>query len=164
MSHSSVSGDLQLPLFNPIRIELVGIGRILSEQLSTESSQIYRITPEQFEEFLCDRLFAMGFEPRRVGAINQKDGGVDILFWPRLNGAFPFLGAAQVKHHRPRVTLRSTLGFTLPPATAGSLKAFVQLARSQAAGKTLLKKQEVANLLHRGPTENFQNKKRLAMP
>jgi hypothetical protein len=43
------------------------------------------------------------------------------------------------------------------------LKAFVQLARSQAAGKTLLKKQEVANLLHRGRTENFQNKKRLAM-
>jgi hypothetical protein len=60
MSHSSVSGDLQLPLFNPIRIELVGIGRVLSEQLRTESSQIYRITPEQFEEFLCDRLFAMG--------------------------------------------------------------------------------------------------------
>jgi hypothetical protein len=27
----------------------------------------------------------------------------------------------------------------LPPATAGSLKAFVQLARSQAARKTLLK-------------------------
>jgi hypothetical protein len=29
------------------------------------------------------------------------------------------------------------------------LKAFVQLARSQAAGETLLKKQEVANLLHK---------------
>jgi hypothetical protein len=37
----------------------------------------------------------------------------------------------------------------LPPATAGSLKAFVQLARSQAARKTLLKKQKVANLLRR---------------
>jgi hypothetical protein len=45
--------------------------------------------------------------------------------------------------------LRSTLGFMLPPATAGWLKAFVHLARSQAAGKTLLKKQEVANLLRR---------------
>jgi hypothetical protein len=100
MSHSSVPGELQLPLFNPLRIELVEIGRILSEQLSKESSLIYRISPEQFEEFLCDRLFAMGFEPRRVGAINQKDGGIDILFWPRLGGAFPFLGAAQVKHHR----------------------------------------------------------------
>jgi hypothetical protein len=100
MSHSSVPEELQRPLFNPIRIELIGIGRILSDQLSRESSLIYRITPEQFEEFLCDRLFTMGFEPRRVGAVNQKDGGVDILFWPRLYGAFPFLGAAQVKHHR----------------------------------------------------------------
>jgi hypothetical protein len=42
----------------------------------------------------------MGFEPKRTGAINRKDGGIDILFWPRQPIAFPFLCAAQVKHHR----------------------------------------------------------------
>jgi hypothetical protein len=42
----------------------------------------------------------MGLEPKRVGSTFQKDGGIDIVFWPRLSGAFPFLGAAQVKHHR----------------------------------------------------------------
>jgi restriction endonuclease Mrr len=61
---------------------------------------IHRITPEQFEEFICDRLSAMGLEPKRVGHTNRKDGGVDIVFWPRSSSAFPFLGAAQVKHHR----------------------------------------------------------------
>jgi hypothetical protein len=42
----------------------------------------------------------MGLEPKRVGATNQKDSGIDVLFWPRHKGAFPFLGAAQIKHHR----------------------------------------------------------------
>jgi hypothetical protein len=37
-----------------------------------------------------------------------------------------------IKGSKPKVPLRSTLGFMLPPATAGSLKAFAQIARSQA--------------------------------
>jgi len=89
-----------LPLFNPLRIELVGIGRILSERLQSDPSLIHQLSPEELEILICDRLAAMGFEPKRVGAMNRKDGGVDILFWPRLKSAFPFLGAAQVKHHR----------------------------------------------------------------
>jgi hypothetical protein len=100
MAQSSSAVEAQQPLFAPLRVELIGISSILSEQLFKEPSLLYRISPEEFEEFICDRLFAMGFEPRRVGATNRKDGGVDVLFWPRLSGAFPFLGAAQVKHHR----------------------------------------------------------------
>lgn len=92
--------DEQLPLFAPLRVELVGIGQLLSQQLTDKPSLLYQISPEDFEEFICDRLYAMGFEPQRAGATNRKDGGVDILFYPRLKGAFPFLGAAQVKHHR----------------------------------------------------------------
>lgn len=92
--------DVQLPLFAPLRVQLVGIGQILSEQLTENPSLIYQISPEDFEEFICERLFAMGLEPKRIGEINRKDGGVDIIFYPRLTCAFPFLGAAQVKHHR----------------------------------------------------------------
>lgn len=90
----------QLPLFAPLKVELIGISAVLLNHLANEPSLLYRISPEEFEELVCDRLFAMGLEPRRVGATNRKDGGVDIVFWPRLVGAFPFLGAAQVKHHR----------------------------------------------------------------
>lgn len=84
---------------HPLDIEIIGIGRTLSEQLIKEPSLIHQLSPEQFEEFICERLFAMGFEPRQVGSTNRKDGGVDVVFWPRLNCAFPFLGAAQIKHH-----------------------------------------------------------------
>jgi hypothetical protein len=96
----AVDEQLRLPLFAPFRVELVGIGSFLSEQILKEPSRLYQVSPDEFEEFVCDRLFAMGFELRQVGATNRKDGGVDILFWPRLSGAFPFLGAAQIKHHR----------------------------------------------------------------
>jgi len=78
---------------------VVGIGAILAQKLAVQPSLIHRITPGEFEEFICERLFAMGLEPQRVGATNRRDGGVDVVFWPRY-GSFPFLGAAQMKHHR----------------------------------------------------------------
>jgi restriction endonuclease Mrr len=94
------SKAIQLPLFAPLRVELIGIGQALSEQLAEKPSLLYQISPEDFEEFICERLYKMGFEPQKIGPTNRKDGGIDVLFYPRLGGAFPFLGAAQVKHHR----------------------------------------------------------------
>lgn len=93
------TGEEQLPLFNPLRIQLFGIGQLFARALSNEPSLIHQISSAQLEELICDRLFAMGLEPHLVGPTNRKDGGVDIVFWPRVNCAFPFLGAAQVKHH-----------------------------------------------------------------
>lgn len=90
----------QLPLFAPAQVEVVGVSSVLSEQILAAPSQVHQLTPEQFEDLICDRLVAMGFEPKKVGATNRKDGGIDILFWPRSTHMFPFLGAAQVKHHR----------------------------------------------------------------
>jgi len=84
----------------PVRISLVGVAPILVERFAADPDAVHSLSPSDFEEFVCDRLYAMGLEPRRVGSTNQKDGGVDIVFWPRAKGAFPFLGAAQVKHHR----------------------------------------------------------------
>ncbi|HEY0735703.1 MAG TPA: restriction endonuclease [Herpetosiphonaceae bacterium] len=100
MEQSFPLNQAQHPLFAPVKVELVGISSVLLEQIIREPALLHQISPAEFEEFVCDRLFAMGFEPRRVGATNRKDGGVDVLFWPRQSGAFPFLGAAQVKHHR----------------------------------------------------------------
>jgi len=84
----------------PIRIRVVGIAPALVRQLATDPGLVHRLSADEFEEFICDRLYAMGLEPKRVGGTTQKDGGVDVVFWPRAKGAFPFLGAAQIKHHR----------------------------------------------------------------
>jgi hypothetical protein len=42
----------------------------------------------------------MGFAVYPVGHTYTKDGGIDIIFTPPKSYPFPFLGAAQVKHHR----------------------------------------------------------------
>lgn len=89
-----------LPLWQPLLSSWVGIGSVLAAQLASNPDRLHELTPAQFEEFVCDRLYAMGLEPKQVGATNRKDGGVDVLFWPRRSCAFPFLGAAQIKHHR----------------------------------------------------------------
>jgi hypothetical protein len=100
----------QLELFEPLKIEIVAIGAQVANQILKDSSFIYALSPEQFEDFICDRLFSMGLEPKKVGRTNAKDGGIDIVFWPRLSTSFPFLGAAQVKHHqRPDRKVSSTV-------------------------------------------------------
>jgi len=88
---------VQLELF---RAHAVGIGRVLAERLAESPGLIHELTPELFQDFICDRLYAMGFEPKQVGSVFTKDGGIDVVFWPRMQGAFPFLAAAQLKHHR----------------------------------------------------------------
>jgi len=94
----------ELPLVSPVRIEVVTVGDLLVKHLSQDPLLLHSLTPIQFEEFVCDRLFAMGFEPKQIGTSYQRDGGIDVVFWPRDRTTFPFLGAAQVKHHRnPRV-------------------------------------------------------------
>ncbi|HEX6099573.1 MAG TPA: restriction endonuclease [Thermoanaerobaculia bacterium] len=87
-------------LLEPLRVELVSISSVLWQQLQADASTMHHLSPAEFEELICDRLFAMGFEPKRVGATNARDGGVDIIFWPRTSVPFPFLGAAQVKHRQ----------------------------------------------------------------
>src|ERR1044071_9413436 len=89
-----------LPVVQPVCVELMPFGTALSDQLCCDPELIHQLTPEQFEEFICEQLFAMGFEPKQVGRTNQRDGGIDILFWPRMKSAFPVLGAAQVKHRQ----------------------------------------------------------------
>lgn len=92
--------DRQLSFFAPVKIECVGIASSLSALLSSQPDLVHKLTPVEFEEFVCERLFAMGMEPKLVSNTYRPDGGIDVVFWPRSRGAFPFLGAAQIKHHR----------------------------------------------------------------
>ncbi len=91
------SRGVQLELFQARAVE---IGGVLSSRLVGAPGMIHKLSPRQFQDFICDRLYAMGFEVRQVGDTFSKDGGIDVVFWPRWDGAFPFLGAAQLKHHR----------------------------------------------------------------
>jgi hypothetical protein len=79
---------------------MLGVGSRLSPFLEADPARVHLLSPRQFQEFLCERIDAMGFEPQQVGDVNRKDGGIDILFWPRAGVAVPFLGAVQAKHHR----------------------------------------------------------------
>lgn len=81
------------------RIEVVGIGQEFSERLVADPALVYNLTPTQFESLMCERLDAMGLEPKQVRGTYVKDGGIDIIFWPK-RSEFPMLGAMQVKHHR----------------------------------------------------------------
>jgi Restriction endonuclease len=92
-------------IVRPVRIELLGIGDCLSLHLASNPSLVHRLSPEQFEEFICERLDAMGLEPQRAGTTFRPDGGIDVVFWPRKPSPFPFLGAAQIKHHRNPATV-----------------------------------------------------------
>jgi hypothetical protein len=81
-------------------VAVIEFSEELLAELRRDPAELLKLTPEEFELFLCDRLDAMGMEPRLVGSINQPDGGIDILAWPRPAAAFPFLMGVQAKHHK----------------------------------------------------------------
>ncbi|MFZ0051680.1 MAG: restriction endonuclease [Desulfobaccales bacterium] len=82
----------------PPRVELVDISPQILHLLSEEPERLRDATPAFFEDLICNRLEAMGYNFERVGAsVFGKDGGVDILAWPRAN-VVPCLMAVQVKH------------------------------------------------------------------
>ena len=94
-----VMGEATSHALEPLQIHVIGVGSLV-ERLVADPAAIHQLTADQFEALICDRLTAMGFEAQRVGAVNHKDGGIDILFWSQRTAAFPFLAAAQIKHHR----------------------------------------------------------------
>ncbi|MFN6558185.1 MAG: restriction endonuclease [Nostoc sp. ChiSLP01] len=72
----------------------------LLNSLLHDPQEIYRISPIVFEQLICERLDKMGFEVKRVGRHTyHKDGGIDIVAWPKIT-TFPFLMAVQAKHHQ----------------------------------------------------------------
>lgn len=81
------------------RVQVVNATAQMLEVLRRDYANVFQLSPESFELLICDRLSAMGFDIERVGSTNTPDGGVDIIAWPHKPTPFPFLLAAQVKHH-----------------------------------------------------------------
>ena len=103
--HEMNEDQLLLPfgkeaIIHPTQVQLINITSMLLERLQMDYEEIYKIGPEDFEYLILDRLYAMGFQAERVGKTFQKDGGIDLVFWPKPPFPIPFLGAAQLKHHR----------------------------------------------------------------
>ena len=105
---SSLSGSAPLPagldltrngfLRFPPRVSIVDLTPQIIDLLGREPERMYELTPDAFENLICNRLDNMGFELTRVGSSTyQKDGGIDIIAWPR-DCAFRFLMAVQAKH------------------------------------------------------------------
>ena len=82
----------------PPRVELVDLTPQIIEVLARQPELMRELSPHAFEELVCDRLDKMGFELARVGSGTcQRDGGIDVVAWPRAC-AVPCLMAVQAKH------------------------------------------------------------------
>jgi len=90
--------DPEIAGITNVRQEALDVRRSIIPRLLSGWNEVYRLTPDEFEELVFDRLIAMGLQPIRLGPANRKDGGIDIIFWSC--GLFPMLGAVQAKHHR----------------------------------------------------------------
>jgi hypothetical protein len=79
-------------------IQVVGaVAGYMARNLWGSPYHLLGLNANEFEELIMDRIAAMGNEVRRAGNVNQADGGVDFVFWPKKG--LRVLGAVQEKHH-----------------------------------------------------------------
>ena len=86
----------------PYIVSLANITRNAVSWLSDDLERLKLITPEDFQYLIAERLEKFGLEVQLVGNINRKDGGIDLIAYPKC-GAFPFVMGVQVKHHRKNI-------------------------------------------------------------
>lgn len=84
----------------PYTVSMVSFSDELLTWLLEDTERLKLLTPEKFQYLVADRLAQMGLDVQLVGDIYSKDGGVDIVAYPKARCAFPFLLAVQAKHHR----------------------------------------------------------------
>jgi hypothetical protein len=111
--HYKIAAPMQLYMLNQIQelsrlkwgapepyiVKLTHITHNAIQWLSKDLERTKIITPEGFQYLIAERLEHFGLNVQLVGNINQKDGGIDIIAYPK-QGSFPFIMGVQVKHHR----------------------------------------------------------------
>ncbi|MDX2243046.1 MAG: restriction endonuclease [Leptolyngbyaceae cyanobacterium bins.302] len=85
--------------FEPYTVTLSQFPKELLEWFLEDLNRLKQLPPDKFQYFIADRLERFGLEPKLVGNVYRKDGGVDIIAYPK-NATVPFLLAIQAKHHR----------------------------------------------------------------
>lgn len=70
-------------------------------RLGNDPQKLLQLSPGRFQDLIANRLETMGLDIQIVGNVFQKDGGIDIVAYPKVrSSSFPFLIGVQVKHHR----------------------------------------------------------------
>lgn len=82
---------------NAYNILIVDASVGLLPYLKEDPERLRRLTPQELEDFVLERLDAFGFQVRRVGKVYQRDGGVDLV--AIAPSPIPYLLVAQVKSH-----------------------------------------------------------------
>src|SRR5690606_8628910 len=93
----------QLPLFaqekKAVEVFIGDFTKDFLKKAITNADEIYNLTADEYEMFICDRLYRMGFEVERTTKhANIPDGGIDIIAWSEKT-PLPGLVAVQAKHH-----------------------------------------------------------------
>ena len=92
-----------LGLLSPTNHALVTVAGVSPEfirMLREDPEKLRQLSPEQFENFVAERLDRMGFDVRLTRGTFQKDGGIDLIAVPKARTVGACLIAGQVKHHR----------------------------------------------------------------
>lgn len=71
----------------------------LIDFLKEDPTRLAQLSPEQFENFVANRLDRIGFDVTLTGSTFSRDGGIDLIAVPKMSGPASFLLAAQIKHH-----------------------------------------------------------------
>lgn len=87
-------------------IRLVDLSPRILQLLRRDPAELRNLSPSQFEQFVGERLQAMGYDVVLTGATHRKDGGIDLIGVSKA-GSVPHIIAAQVKHHRESTTKTS---------------------------------------------------------
>lgn len=111
--HYSTSARMQL--FLKAQVEQLAAGRWGSPEpyivtlspfsegvlawLLEDLERLKALPPDKFQFFIADRFERFGLQAQMVGDVYRKDGGVDIIAYPKVP-TIPFLLAVQAKHHR----------------------------------------------------------------
>jgi transcriptional regulator with XRE-family HTH domain len=66
--------------------------------LKQDPNLLHSLTPEQFEDFIAERLSRMGFSIQKTGGTFRRDGGIDLIAMPSRCSVASFLMAVQAKH------------------------------------------------------------------
>jgi transcriptional regulator with XRE-family HTH domain len=92
-----------LGLVSPARTALVRVVDFSPELLrflQEDPTRLQSLTPDQFEQFVANRLDRMGYIVTLTGASNRKDGGIDLIAVPKVSNLGSLVIAGQVKHHQ----------------------------------------------------------------
>ena len=83
----------------PYLVALSQFDEKLLQWFLEDMERLKQLTPEKFQYLIANRLEGLGLSVQVVGDVYRKDGGVDIIAFPK-SPTLPFLLAVQVKHHR----------------------------------------------------------------